>query len=279
LAPVNLAAPDELSLSAGAPAHPSAIPSTSAGGIADVVDLRKAPLDAMSPAARWTCRRLLRHFGHQVIGVHGAGHVAPGNGPFILALNHSQKREALLIPAVLAALRGGRQVHFMADWNFLLIPVVAFIIRCNDPIIVNRKSARPRILNIFRPLLTRRESVPDQARRRLRAGRSVGVFPEGTVNCDPLRLLRGLPGVAQLSLEEGIPVVPAGVRFPGHPTDRPISEQAKLEIHFGTALSPGDETNAGLKATREWHARIMTAIAGLSGKSWSPSNPKRKHAG
>jgi 1-acyl-sn-glycerol-3-phosphate acyltransferase len=58
-------------------------------------------------------------------------------------------------------------------------------------------------------------SVPplEQARQHLIAGRSIGIFPEGTVNRDRSQLLRGRYGAARLSLETGVPVTPAGIRF------------------------------------------------------------------
>jgi 1-acyl-sn-glycerol-3-phosphate acyltransferase len=212
-----------------------------------------------------------------VLGVEGAQHLAGTADPFILALNHSQKREAILIPCALAALRNGRQIHFMADWNFLLIPVIGTVIRLNEPIIVNRKSARPRFLNVFRPLLTSRQSVIEQARQKLQAGRSIGIFPEGTVNRDQRRLLRGFSGVAQLSLELGVPVVPAGVRFPETPRETPVPETARFTLHLGPPLRPEGSGPTTLKATRDWHGRIMSAIAGLSGKHWSPENARTKY--
>jgi len=40
----------------------------------------------------------------------------------VLVLNHSTKLEAVLLPALLMLLRGGHHLHFMADWNYRLIP-------------------------------------------------------------------------------------------------------------------------------------------------------------
>jgi 1-acyl-sn-glycerol-3-phosphate acyltransferase len=165
--------------------------------------------------------------------------------------------------------RGGRLIHFLADWNFRLIPGVGLIYRRGGVITVTRKPARPRFLNVFKPLYM--DPVPplERARRHLLAGRSVGIFPEGTANGNPERLLGGRLGAARLSLETGVPVMPMGIRFPAataaKPTDGP------MEIHIGAPLRPsvpGPEP-APLDKVRDWHAKLMNEIARLSGKSWT----------
>ena len=134
----------------------------------------------------------------------------------------------------------------------------------------NRKPARPRWLNVFRPLLTERTPAFARAAERLAAGASVGIFPEGTVNRDPNRLLRGFHGAAQLSLTTGVPIVPAGIRFPQQRAAERIPELAPMGIEFGAPLVPPvapDAVNAA--AIRAWHATMMQALARLSGKRWS----------
>ena len=56
------------------------------------------------------------------------------------------------MPALLLLHRGGRLVHFLADWNFRLIPGVGFIYARAQVVTVTRKSAKPRFLNILKPL-------------------------------------------------------------------------------------------------------------------------------
>jgi 1-acyl-sn-glycerol-3-phosphate acyltransferase len=92
------------------------------------------------------------------------------------------------------------------------------------------KSARPRFLNALKPLYKCSLRPFEQARRHLIAGRSVGIFPEGTVNRDPGRLLRGRRGAARLSLETGAPAIPMGIRFPTVAPDQPIPSHAAMEL-------------------------------------------------
>jgi 1-acyl-sn-glycerol-3-phosphate acyltransferase len=204
----------------------------------------------------------------RVHSIAGLEHIAPDRDPFILALNHGTRLEALLVPPLLILLRRGQRIHFMADWNFRMIPGVGLLYRRAGVITVARKPARPRFLNLLKPLFTDQMSPTEQARRHLAAGRSVGMFPEGTVNRDPLRLKRGRPGAAQLSLETGVPVVPVGLRFPTVPHGVAIPEGSPMTIEIGPSLIPSAAGKPAHAAIWAWHGQIMTAIARLSGKSW-----------
>jgi 1-acyl-sn-glycerol-3-phosphate acyltransferase len=163
-------------------------------------------------------------------------------------------------------------VHFLADWSFRLIPGIGLIYSRAEVVTVLGKSARPRFLNALKPLYKRSLRPFEQAREHLIAGRSVGIFPEGTVNRDPDRLLRGRRGAARLSLETGAPVIPLGIRFPTVAPGQPIPSHAAMELHIGAPLAPPGPPaaeRAPLPAVTEWHAAIMTAIARQSGKSWA----------
>jgi 1-acyl-sn-glycerol-3-phosphate acyltransferase len=207
----------------------------------------------------------------QIVSIHGLQHIRAAGDPFILAANHTTRRESLLVPALLLLHRGGRRVHFLADWNFRLIPGVGLIYSRAQVVTVLRKSARPRFLNVLKPLYQRSLRPFEQARAHLLAGRSIGIFPEGAVNRDPDRLLRGRRGAARLSLETGAPVVPMGIRFPAAVRGAPIPPHAAMELHIGAPLIPPGPRleQAPLPAVTGWHATIMTAIARYSDRTWA----------
>lgn len=219
---------------------------------------------------RWLLRALMLFGRGQVRVVSGLEHVDRANDPFILALNHSTRREALLVPATLLHYRGGRLIHFLADWNFRLIPGIGLCYRRAQTITVTRKSARPRFLNALKPLYRDPQPPLEQARARLLAGKSVGIFPEARVNRDGERLLKGRVGAACLSLETGTPVVPAGIRvWQCRAGNGPW--RISLEIHIGAPLVPPqiDRERARIAELRAWHAAIMAEIGRLSGKAWT----------
>lgn len=202
--------------------------------------------------------------------VSGLEHVGGGRDPFVLALNHGTRREAILVPSLLILHRGGRPVHFLADWNFRLIPGVGLLYDRAGVITVARKPARPRFLDALRPRFAPSTPPLEHARRLLVSGRSVGIFPEGTVNRDSSRLLGGRHGAARLSLETGAPVVPAGLRY------RPPAGAGPgvVELHIGDPLAPPRRVDhAAYQDVKVWHREIMTSIARLSGKTWT--EPRR----
>jgi 1-acyl-sn-glycerol-3-phosphate acyltransferase len=205
----------------------------------------------------------------RVRSLSGLEYIAPNRDPFILALNHNSRQEALLVPALLFLLRGGRRIHFLADWNFRLIPGIDLLYQRADVITVTRKPAKPLLLNAMKPFFAVAVSPLEQARQHLIAGRSIGIFPEGTVNHNRSQLLRGRYGAARLSLETGVPVTPAGIRF-STTQGGCVKPQDPMEIVVGPPLptpsaSEGPVTCAKVRAR---HEQIMSAISLLCGKSW-----------
>jgi 1-acyl-sn-glycerol-3-phosphate acyltransferase len=230
-------------------------------------EILRWPLPTQRPLDRWLTRALALIGRRRVLSISGLEHVRADRDPFILALNHGSHSEALLVPALLTLCRHGRLVHFLADWNFRMIPGVGLIYRRAETITVTRKPARPRILNLLKPFYTPDTSALERAREKLAAGRSIGVFPEGTVNCTP-QLLRGDRGAARLSLQTGVPVVPAGIRF--HYRDGALTRRALMEVVIGAPLAPPGPPveRPALADVRAWHARVMTEIGRLAGKDW-----------
>ena len=233
------------------------------------------PLTHRAPS-KWLTKLTLLLFGNKVVKVQGFRHINPAMDPFILALNHSQKFEAIYIPALLHFLRKGKLIHFLADWNFCLVPGIWVLYYFGEVITVARKPARPKFLNVFKPMFVKGQGSFDQALDALESRRSLGVFPEGTTNRQPEVLLKGYSGVAQMSLKTGVPVVPAGIRFPKHSNQHPISEYIPFSIEFGAPIHPGPpQEKPALRKVRDYHFEIMSAIAKLSGKTWNRQQRKK----
>lgn len=230
---------------------------------------RPLPDLAAEPTTRLICRLILHLARDRILGVVGSEHILPHNDPFIVACNHSQRLEALVVPALLIFLRGGKRIHFLADWNFLLVPFVGTAFRRSQVIVVGRKSARPALLNHLRPWLVDSRPSFRRALDRLAERSPVGIFPEGTVNRNAERLLPGELGAARLSLHSGAPVVPLGIRFKGLPPGAPIHERLPFSIEIGPPLTPpvpGGRPDA--REARRLHSRLMRALAHHCGKRW-----------
>jgi Acyltransferase len=160
------------------------------------LDLVRWPLPHQKALGRFLVRALALLARRHVLTIHGLEHIAVARDPFILALNHSTMIESLIVPALLVLHRDGHLIHFLADWNYRLIPGVGLIYARAETITVTRKPARPRILNALKPLYRHPLSALDRARLRLAAGQSVGICPEGKVNRDPRQLLPAHRGAA-----------------------------------------------------------------------------------
>ena len=239
------------------------------------------PLPHLGLGDRLLLRALAMYAARHVVAIDGIQHIRPAHDPFILVANHSTRRESLLVPAMLLLHRGGSRVHFLADWNFRLIPGVGLLYARAQVITVTRKSAKPRLLNTLKRLYQHPLPTLERARAHLAAGRAVGIFPEGEVNRNPTQLLRGRHGAARLSLETGVPVVPMGIRFPGGAPGRAFKVRSGMELQIGAPLLPPgpSEHRVSLSQVCTWHGVIMSEIARLSGKAWARPGKAMDHDG
>jgi 1-acyl-sn-glycerol-3-phosphate acyltransferase len=195
---------------------------------------------------RAACAPLLRSLWG--MRVHGLEHV-PGSGPVILAANHHNYLDGVLLGAAV-----GRPI------SFLVMPRV-FHASPFHPAFHRHIGSIP--INLERP-------DPGAIKRALRAleeGRVVGIFPEGPFSQEG-RLVSGQPGVALIALRSGVPVVPAAIRgtyeaLVGRRLHLP--RRSRVSVQFGVPMQ--------FQGSRRWrvtHAereeitrRIMAAIAGL----------------
>ena len=213
----------------------------------------------------------------RLLGFTGERHIQTGD-PFILVANHSQMSEAVLLPIWLAYLRQGRLIHFMADWNFRLIPVVSTILRRGRTIPVALKPARPKFFNRFKQKIVGEVHGFELAKQHLDEGKSIGIFPEGTINPNPKILLRGHLGAAKLSLATGAPLIPLGIRFPHHDPSNPISFRSKMEIEIGAPIHPPQSEKKQVFRDNDinsLHSVMMQHLADLSHKHWNPFTSRR----
>lgn len=235
-----------------------------------------AALPEMRSPARRTLARLVMLACGPLIEVEGAGRLPGLPEPAIFAFNHSNSFESLAVPAALTWLRSGRTLHFLVDWMFLRLPLVGWVLRQCEPIPVYGKPARWRLFERHRRTRAR-QSVLDACLERLAAGGSLGIFPEGTRNPDPDRLLRPRRGLGELILRSAVPVVPVGIV---HPAARRLGRAprvGRIAIRIGEPLDFAAERAAAAGGerrpdlSRQAAGRVMSALSELCGKSYPHS--------
>lgn len=222
---------------------------------------------------RIALKTVLTAFGH-LVEVAAPERLGAVSEPAIFAFNHNTSFESLLVPCALLYLRGGRPLHFLVDWMYLDVPLLGWVIRQCDPIPVYRKPARFRRREAYR-LSRAKESVLDLCLARLAAGGSLGIFPEGTRNPDPERLLRGRTGVGELVLRSTAPVVPVGIHYPDWERLGRAPRLGRLVLRVGLPLDfTAEREAAGLasgrtrrEAARSVVSRVMSSLEELSGKT------------
>ncbi len=207
---------------------------------------------------------LLNAFNRRhVLSVAGVDRLLSLPDPFIVVANHSSYQEALLLPALLTGFREGRLVRFVADWNFLLIPIVSSFFKMGRIIPVTTKQARPRWLTGLRKIVVRGKHGLPLARSVLEHGESIGIFPEGRVNKNETWLLRGRKGAARLALDTGVPILPIGIRYPHRQRRRHFAALEPMRIEIGEAIHA---SSYGGTSLAELHQHMMLQIASLCGK-------------
>jgi 1-acyl-sn-glycerol-3-phosphate acyltransferase len=215
--------------------------------------------------------RIVLWLARNRIRVEGAEHL-PARDPVLLALNHLNAFEALVVPLLLISLRGQRKIAFVSDWMYFHVPIFGWALRRSGAIPVWTKPAKVPGLHWLRP--TRRASPLKIAAERLAAGKAVALYPEGRRNTDPKQLLPGRPGLARLALETGVCIVPVGVDYAGREAGLPPPAFPHLTVRIGEPLTVEKERAALAQQPKSRQpiedrltARIMQTISALSGKS------------
>jgi 1-acyl-sn-glycerol-3-phosphate acyltransferase len=182
------------------------------------------------------------------------------DGPLLFACNHES---ALDIWALVEYLP--RNVRFVAKRELFRIPVFGWHLRLGGHVPVDR-SDRARAIQSLR-----------EAAARVRTGRSLIVFPEGTRSRDG-RIQPFKKGPFALAVEAGVPVVPVAVSGSGAVTPRGAVAvwPGTIRLAVGEPLLPGafPDRTALQQATRE---RIIALHRSLGGAGGAPSQEVAGH--
>lgn len=185
------------------------------------------------------------------VKVEGREHL-PKKGAVIIAANHRSFLDSIFIPMIVH-----RRVTFVAKAEYFDDAKTAWFFRGCGQIPIRREGG------------SASERALASATEVLQKGGVFGIYPEGTRTRDGL-LHRGHTGIARLSLQNDVPIVPVGLIGTDNvqPVDRkmPVLFQ-HVTIRIGEPIDParyGGRANDRM-ALRELTDEVMYEIGQLSG--------------
>lgn len=144
----------------------------------------------------------------------------PETGTAVLVANHT----SFLDPPIVAV-SCKRHISFMAKAELFKVPILGTLLRLFEAFPVNRNKMD---LKAFRT-----------AFRRLKQGRLLGVFPEGTRRrVGPKKMGPLEPGAAYLILKSGTPIIPVGISGTDKviPTGKRLPRFPKVTVAIGKPI-------------------------------------------
>jgi 1-acyl-sn-glycerol-3-phosphate acyltransferase len=204
------------------------------------------------------------------VKVEGREHV-PVHGPAVLAANHQSFCDSFFLPLVVR-----RKLTFLAKAEYFDAKRTAWFFRAAGQIPISREGG------------SASEGALITARQVLGSGRLIGLYPEGTRTMDRY-VHKGRTGVARMSRECGVPVVPVGII--GTVDVQPVNSNLmrpfkRVTVRFGPPMQmepmedPTDYTvGHDHEKCRAFTDGLMHEIARLSERDYADEYvPKRSGA-
>jgi 1-acyl-sn-glycerol-3-phosphate acyltransferase len=184
----------------------------------------------------------------------------PVSGPAVLAANHQSFCDSLFLPLVVP-----RKVTFLAKAEYFDSPKTAWFFRAVGQIPIRRGSGKEA------------ERALETAADALGEGNVVAIYPEGTRSLDGL-VHRGRTGVARLSRECDVPVVPVGIHgtVDVQPVGKRLMRPGKtVVVRFGPPMRMAPAGNRlhpledhDHRECRSFTDELMHEISRLSGQPY-----------
>jgi 1-acyl-sn-glycerol-3-phosphate acyltransferase len=176
----------------------------------------------------------------------------PQPGPVVFMSNHESWLD---IPVLLVTIPG--QVRFLAKKSLFSIPFLGWAMTAMGFIPVDRENRRTAIASF------------DAAANRIRAGRSVLIFPEETRSLDG-NLLPLQRGGFLIAIKAGIPVVPVGLDGPRRCLAKKsyLLQPGTVTVRFG---EPIPTAGLGVTAKGALMEQVRVAVEALRGNTASPA--------
>jgi 1-acyl-sn-glycerol-3-phosphate acyltransferase len=174
------------------------------------------------------------------------------DGPCVFIGNHMSALETFVLPAIIAPFK---DVTFVIKQSLIDYPVFKHIMRSRDPIVVDRTNPRKDF-----------EAVLEGGTARLKAGRSIIIFPQTTrtSTLDPATF--NTIGI-KLARKAGVPVVPIALKTEAWGNGRLLKDFGKIDASKAVHFAFGKQLQIKGRGTEE-HQEIIEFILGKL-KGWS----------
>jgi 1-acyl-sn-glycerol-3-phosphate acyltransferase len=198
--------------------------------------------DSVQGLAAWWARSICRFSGVEVT-VTGTGRLDPGK-PYIFAANHQSQFDILVLQGFL-----GVNFRWLAKKELFGVPIWGPAMRRAGNIPIDRSHGRQALKSL------------DEAARKIAAGTSVIIFPEGTRSKNG-NLQEFKAGAMLLALKSGVPLVPVAIlgTYEILPKGRLLMNPGTVQIRVG---SPIETKNYRTKDKHELAKVSQAAVADL----------------
>jgi len=190
--------------------------------------------------------RALEEIG-AVIEIDGVDNFKDLSGPCVFIGNHMSTLETMVLPCIISQFKDST---FVVKQSLVDYPVFKHIMRARDPITVGRTNPRDDLKAVF-----------DGGEERLKAGRSIVIFPQTTrtVVFDPTQF--NTIGI-KLAKKANVPVVPLALKTDAWGNGKYLKDYGKVDITKKVWFAFGKP----MTITGRGDAEHQQAIAFISGK-------------
>ncbi len=162
------------------------------------------------------------------IEITGMDNLRRFEGPAVFIANHMSTLETFVLPCVIQPVKN---TTFVVKKSLITMPVFGPVMRSRDPVVVTRVNPREDL-----------KIVLEEGVKRLKAGRSVIVFPQSTRSFMFKPEEFNTLGV-KLALRAGVPVLPVALKTDAWGVGRylkdfgPLDERKKVHISLGEPMN------------------------------------------
>jgi 1-acyl-sn-glycerol-3-phosphate acyltransferase len=181
------------------------------------------------------------------------------DGPCVFIANHMSTLETFILPTIIASFK---DATFVVKQSLVDYPIFKYIMRSRDPITVGRTNPRDDL-----------RAVLEGGAERLKAGRSVVIFPQTTRTpvFDPAQF--NTIGI-KLAKKAGVPVVPIALTTSAWGNGRFLKDYGKIDPSKKARFAFGKPLWIRDRGTEE-HQEIIEFITGKL-KEWEAEDRKEK---